>query len=38
MLDIKLLRGNFDEVKKKLQNRGEKISDLDLFGELDQKE
>lgn len=37
MLDIKLLRSSFDEVKKKLQNRGEKITDLDHFGELDQK-
>ncbi len=37
MLDVKVLRANFDEVKKKLENRGEKIADLDRFGELDQK-
>lgn len=37
MLDVKLLRVNFDEVKAKLQNRGEKIADLDRFGELDQR-
>jgi seryl-tRNA synthetase len=37
MLDVKVLRANFDEVKKKLENRGEKISDLDHFGELDQR-
>ncbi len=37
MLDVKILRANFDEVKLKLENRGEKIADLDLFGELDQK-
>jgi seryl-tRNA synthetase len=36
MLDVKLLRANFDEVKNKLQNRGEKLADLDRFGELDQ--
>lgn len=37
MLDVKLLRANFEEVKKKLENRGEKISDLDRFGELDRR-
>lgn len=37
MLDIKLLRSNFEEIKQKLENRGEKIADLDRFGELDQK-
>ncbi|OIJ20417.1 serine--tRNA ligase [Anaerobacillus alkalidiazotrophicus] len=37
MLDVKILRANFDEVKKKLENRGEKIADLDRFGELDVK-
>jgi seryl-tRNA synthetase len=37
MLDVKLLRASFEEVKKKLENRGEKISDLDRFGELDQR-
>ncbi|MEF3399588.1 hypothetical protein V4R14_02240, partial [Listeria monocytogenes] len=25
MLDVKLLRNNFDEVKQKLQNRGEDL-------------
>ncbi|OIJ16254.1 serine--tRNA ligase [Anaerobacillus arseniciselenatis] len=37
MLDVKVLRTNFEEVKKKLENRGEKIADLECFGELDQK-
>lgn len=37
MLDIKLLRTNFDEVKAKLQHRGEDLTDLDKFGELDEK-
>lgn len=37
MLDVKLLRANFDEVKAKLQNRGEKLADLDRFGKLDQR-
>ncbi|WNF37130.1 serine--tRNA ligase [Bacillaceae bacterium IKA-2] len=37
MLDVKLLRANFDEVKAKLENRGEKLVDLDRFGKLDQK-
>ncbi len=35
MLDMKYLRANFDEVKAKLQQRGEDLSDLDKFGELD---
>lgn len=37
MLDIKLLRSNFEEVKAKLQHRGEDLTDLDKFGELDEK-
>ncbi len=37
MLDVKVLRANFEEVKKKLENRGEKIADLDRFGDLDQR-
>ncbi len=37
MLDIKLLRTNFEEVKVKLQNRGEDLTDLNKFGELDKK-
>ncbi|QHT48554.1 serine--tRNA ligase [Bacillus sp. SB49] len=37
MLDMKYLRQNFDEVKAKLQNRGEDLSDLDAFGDLDSK-
>ncbi|MCQ6277502.1 serine--tRNA ligase [Bacillus sp. V3B] len=35
MLDIKLLRTNFEEVKGKLQHRGEDLSELDRFEELD---
>ncbi|QHE50577.1 serine--tRNA ligase [Pontibacillus sp. HMF3514] len=37
MLDMKYLRANFDEVKAKLQKRGEDLSDLDKFGELDER-
>jgi len=37
MLDMKYLRSNFDEVKAKLQQRGEDLSDLDKFGELDER-
>ena len=37
MLDIKLLRANFDEVKEKLTNRGEDLTDLDKFVGLDEK-
>lgn len=32
---MKFLRNNFGEVKEKLQNRGEDLSDLDKFGDLD---
>lgn len=35
MLDMKRLRNNFDEIKEKLAHRGEDISELDHFGELD---
>ncbi|GGM43348.1 serine--tRNA ligase [Paraliobacillus quinghaiensis] len=37
MLDMKYLRSNFDEVKQKLQHRGEDLTDLDLFEDLDQR-
>jgi seryl-tRNA synthetase len=37
MLDIKYLRANFEEVKKKLQHRGEDLADFDKFEELDAK-
>ncbi|MCJ8009979.1 serine--tRNA ligase [Lederbergia wuyishanensis] len=37
MLDIKLLRNNLDEIKAKLQHRGEDLSDLDKFETLDYK-
>lgn len=37
MLDIKYLRGNLEEVKKKLEHRGEDLTDLSNFEELDQK-
>src|SRR5699024_1744221 len=35
MLDMKMLRKNFDEVKEKLQHRGEDLTDLGRFGDLD---
>ena len=37
MLDIKLLRENFQDVKEKLQARGEYLPDLDQFEAVDQK-
>ncbi|ENH98463.1 seryl-tRNA ligase [Gracilibacillus halophilus YIM-C55.5] len=37
MLDMKMLRKNFDDVKAKLAHRGEDLSDLDRFGDLDTK-
>lgn len=37
MLDMKYLRNNFDEVKEKLKHRGEDLTELDHFGELDAK-
>ncbi|HDR7706758.1 TPA: serine--tRNA ligase [Bacillus thuringiensis] len=36
MLDVKVLRANFEEVKKKLINRGGEFFELDKFEELDQ--
>ena len=35
MLDIKHLRANFEEVKGKLQHRGEDLSELGRFEDLD---
>ncbi|MBC6972677.1 serine--tRNA ligase [Bacillus sp. Xin] len=35
MLDIKFLRANFEEVKAKLQHRGEDLTDFGRFEELD---
>lgn len=37
MLDIKLLRNNFEEVKTKLEKRGEELSGIDRFQSLDEK-
>lgn len=37
MLDMKFLRNHFDEVKEKLAHRGEDLSELEHFGELDEK-
>lgn len=37
MLDIKYLRNNFEDVKEKLVHRGEDLSELDHFGDLDEK-
>ncbi|TGB01292.1 serine--tRNA ligase [Halobacillus salinus] len=37
MLDMKYLRQNFTEVKEKLKHRGEDLSDLDAFGDLDSR-
>ena len=37
MLDIKFLRANFEEVKAKLQHRGEDLTDFGRFEELDIK-
>ncbi|PGZ95250.1 serine--tRNA ligase [Bacillus pseudomycoides] len=37
MLDIKFLRANFEEVKAKLQHRGEDLTDFGRFEELDTK-
>jgi seryl-tRNA synthetase len=37
MLDLKYLRANFAEVKAKLQHRGEDLTDLGRFEELDLK-
>ncbi|WNS75516.1 serine--tRNA ligase [Bacillus sp. DTU_2020_1000418_1_SI_GHA_SEK_038] len=37
MLDIKYLRANFEDVKKKLEHRGEDLTDLGKFEDLDTK-
>ncbi|MBM7705097.1 serine--tRNA ligase [Metabacillus iocasae] len=37
MLDLKFLRANFEEVKEKLKCRGEDLTDLSKFEELDEK-
>jgi len=37
MFDIKLLRENFEEVKEKLKYRGEDLTDLGKFEELDKR-
>lgn len=37
MLDVKLLRTNFEEVKNKLKHRGEDLTDLGKFEDLDRK-
>ncbi|KGX85665.1 serine--tRNA ligase [Pontibacillus litoralis] len=37
MLDLKHLRSNFEEIKGLLQKRGEDLSDLAKFGELDER-
>lgn len=37
MLDIKRLRTNFDEVKEQLAKLGEDLTELDKFGDLDEK-
>ena len=37
MLDIKYLRANFAEVKAKLEHRGEDLTDLGKFEDLDTK-
>ncbi|WP_270182960.1 serine--tRNA ligase [Alkalihalobacillus sp. CinArs1] len=37
MIDLKVLRKNFDEVKEKLSKRGEDLVGLDRFEELDQR-
>ncbi|MCM3491684.1 serine--tRNA ligase [Alkalihalophilus marmarensis] len=37
MLDVKRLRNDFTDIKEKLSTRGEDISGLDKFGDLDEK-
>ncbi|PIC94711.1 serine--tRNA ligase [Sporosarcina sp. P26b] len=37
MLDSKLLRANYEEVKAKLSKRGEDLTDFEKFGGLDEK-
>ena len=38
MLDRKLLRNNFEEITKKLKHRGEDLSELNNFGQLDNRQ
>ncbi|WP_163655238.1 serine--tRNA ligase [Listeria sp. PSOL-1] len=37
MLDVKLLRNQFEEVKAKLTHRGEDLGEFEKFGELDKR-
>lgn len=37
MLDVKRLRNDFESVKKAMENRGEKVNEIDAFAELDVK-
>lgn len=37
MLDIRYVRNNYDTVKEKLAHRGEDLSELDKFGDLDER-
>lgn len=37
MLDIKFLRAHFEEVKERMQHRGEDLTDFEKFSGLDQK-
>lgn len=37
MLDLKFLRANFEEVKQKLQHRGEDLADFERFEQLDRR-
>jgi seryl-tRNA synthetase len=37
LLDLKYLRANFEEISNRLKHRGEDLSDLGKFGELDQR-
>lgn len=37
MLDRRKLRNEYDEIKAKLERRGEDLSDLEKFGELDER-
>ena len=35
MLDVKRVRANYEEVKEKLEKRGEDLGNFDQFAELD---
>jgi seryl-tRNA synthetase len=37
MLDMKMLRNNFEDVKARLQHRGEDLTDFEKFGDLDKR-